>query len=126
MKRFRRRISHTFHTQRMNSDNGISDLAERLSIEENLKENGDISKNGGRFGFLARASRSLSLSTSRIIDIHKSNTSVPEDPEFSRNFSQVAESKRSSNRSTSPKIVPWKRSRDFSRLLNRTNGEKLQ
>ncbi|GFX14067.1 hypothetical protein TNCV_612721 [Trichonephila clavipes] len=38
MKRFRRRMSHTFHSQ--SSDNGLSDLAESLSIQEN----GDINK----------------------------------------------------------------------------------
>ncbi|GFY60082.1 uncharacterized protein TNIN_356051 [Trichonephila inaurata madagascariensis] len=73
MKRFRRRMSHTFHSQ--NSDNGLSDLAESLSIQEN----GDINKKEQqRMGLLSRATRRLSFSTSRIMDIHSNNSSVPD------------------------------------------------
>ncbi|GIY55312.1 uncharacterized protein CDAR_65671 [Caerostris darwini] len=73
MKRFRRRMSHSFQSQ--SSDNGLSDLAESLSIQEN----GDINKREQqRLGLLGRATRRLSFSTSRIMDIHSNNSSVPD------------------------------------------------
>ncbi|GBM41668.1 hypothetical protein AVEN_46940-1 [Araneus ventricosus] len=73
MKRFRRRMSHTFQSQ--SSDNGLSDLAESLSIQEN----GDINKREhSHLGLLGRATRRLSFSTSRIMDIHSNNSSVPD------------------------------------------------
>ncbi|KAF8783353.1 Cyclin-dependent kinase 16 like protein [Argiope bruennichi] len=73
MNRFRRRMSLSFQSQ--NSDNGLSDLAESLSIQEN----GDINKREpSHLGLLGRATRRLSFSTSRIMDIHSNNSTVPD------------------------------------------------
>ncbi|XP_023233055.1 cyclin-dependent kinase 17-like [Centruroides sculpturatus] len=73
MKRLRRRISHTLHAPRLNSDERLSELAENLSI----RENGDINKNGNQqLSFLNRASHQLSFSTSRIADVHNSVSGI--------------------------------------------------
>lgn len=73
MKRLRRRISHTLHAPRLNSDERLSELAENLSI----RENGDINKNGSQqLSFLNHASHHLSFSTSRIADVHSSVSGI--------------------------------------------------
>ncbi|XP_076358508.1 cyclin-dependent kinase 17-like isoform X3 [Tachypleus tridentatus] len=67
MKTIRRRFSKAARTSRPNSEGGLSELAEHLS----LQDNDGITQNAGiqRIGILARATRRLSLSTTRIAEV---------------------------------------------------------
>lgn len=69
MKRFRRRMSHTFSTQRMNSDSGLSSGAEKNAERHPYNKDGSFN-----FGFLTRASRHLSFSTSKLSDVYSNNS----------------------------------------------------
>ncbi|KAL3246075.1 hypothetical protein MRX96_057946 [Rhipicephalus microplus] len=67
MKKLRRRLSSTLNPSRFRSDEGLSELSGRLSIQENGSDPG--SHTGSRLSLFSRATQRFSISSSRIPDL---------------------------------------------------------
>jgi hypothetical protein len=86
MKRFRKRLSASLQNARHSIDEGLSELAEHLSLRDSNgnvsinETNGHDNHNNNKTSFLLKASRRFSLSTSRIIDVSTPPGVVHEHP----------------------------------------------